>query len=112
MNAKLFELRDRATFVPVLAVLVQPANEQEAWLLRHSGYGFDQFGKFVIMTGLAGGTDKATCDPHDWPCNRTRTIAHEHIAANWDNLETGAVIDVQFIIGETSAPKTSERKKA
>jgi hypothetical protein len=110
MIAKLFELRDKKTFVPVLAVLVEPDNDQEEYLLRRAGYGVDQFDRLVILTGLDGGTDKSTCDPHEWD-NRTRHFAHKHIAEHWSDLETGAVIDVEFILGESAAPKRSEKEE-
>jgi hypothetical protein len=105
MKTKLFELRDRATFVPVLAVKMVSQDEAEQYLLRRSGYGPDQS---VLLTGLDGGLDKSTCDPFDWP-NRTRHEAHKYIANNFDSLESGQVIDVEFILGETTQPKTSER---
>lgn len=106
MNSKLFELRDRGTFVPVMVTKVEPANEQEMYLLRRSGYGIPS--DLVIMTGLDGGLDKATCDPYDWGSNRTRLVAHKYIAEHFDELESGAVIDVEFILGETTKPKISE----
>ena len=35
--------------------------------------------------------------------------AHRHIELNWDTLNSGDVIDVEFIRGEVDAPKVSER---
>jgi hypothetical protein len=110
MQTKLFELRDRATFVPVLAVKVEAANEFECYLLRRSGYSLPS--DLIILTGLAGGLDKSTCDPYDWGSNRTRLFAHKYIAENFDKLQSGQVIDVEFILGETEKPKESERLTA
>lgn len=110
MEVKLFELRDSATFVPVLCVKLTPGIESERYLLGRSGYGSapsDQ-SKFVLMTGLAGGSDRMTCDPYDWGDNRTRQIAHNHIIENWDSLQSGQVIDVEFLLGERTEPKQSE----
>lgn len=109
MTAKLFEVRDRATFLPVLAVLVEPASEQEHYLLRRAGYSGKPGEVYVIMAGLDGGLDKATSDPYDWD-NRTRQVAHDFIIKHWDQLTTGAVIDVEWILGEAPFPKASERE--
>lgn len=106
MNSKLFELRDRATFVPVMVTKVEYRNEAERYLLRRSG--FELPSDMVIMAGLDGGLDKATCDPYDWAGNRTRMVAHDYIAKNFDKLESGSVIDVEYILGETEQPKVSE----
>lgn len=105
MQSKLFELRDRATFVPVLAIKVEARNEAERYLLRRSGYSLDSLQ--VILTGLAGGRDMSTCDPYNWD-NRTRQIAHKYIEEHWNELESSDVIDVEYILGETTTPKHSE----
>lgn len=113
MTAKTFELRDRSTYIAVLAVKLTPTNEADRYLLGRSGYGTtpERQSEYILMMGLAGGEDKCTCDPHDWTRNGTRTrfLCHQHIIENWDNLESGAVIDVEFLLGESAAPKESER---
>ena len=35
--------------------------------------------------------------------------AHAYIAGHFEELESGAVIDVEFILGETAEAKKSER---
>lgn len=105
MQAKLFELRDKATFVPVLAVLLRSDHSQEQYLLGRCGYARES--DLVLLTGLEG-ADQCTFDPHDWGGNRTRLVAHTYIAANWNELKSGDVIDVEFVLGETSTPKLSE----
>jgi hypothetical protein len=35
--------------------------------------------------------------------------AHHHIYEKWDSLEDGDVVDVEFILGETTKPKLSEK---
>ena len=37
------------------------------------------------------------------------TAAHQHIIENFDEIEHGGLVDVEFILGETEEPKTSER---
>ena len=38
--------------------------------------------------------------------------AHLYIEKNFDALKDGDVVDVQFILGESDKPKTSERNEA
>ena len=112
MEAKLFEIRDSATFIPILAVRLTPAGEQEAYLLARSGYGFDPSykGAHVILCRIVGGELDARGTPDHWGAStRTLSTAHHYIINNWDDLASGDVVDVEFIKGETSAPKVSER---
>jgi hypothetical protein len=49
-------------------------------------------------------------DPYHWPRDpRTKPYAHVYIEAHWHDLKDGDVIDVEFILGETTSPKVSER---
>lgn len=104
-RVKFFEVRDRHTFIPAIAIDCSLTGDASAdYLLRRAGYGWP---RCILLTGLQGGRP-AHYDPHDWP-NRTMGIAHQFIADHWDALEDSAVIDVEFIMGETDQPKTSER---
>ena len=38
MIARLFEIRDRGTFIPMLAVQCDAADENERYLLAHAGF--------------------------------------------------------------------------
>lgn len=127
---KLFEIRDRATFIPVIATRllvrtrahwhgVDPQrdsqfnvdDESEQYLLRRAGYGEQITDRselpYIFVARLAGGAP-ATYDPYDW-ANRTMTTAHQHMIDHWDDLVSGQVIDVEHILGETEQPKVSER---
>lgn len=112
MIAKCFEVRDSGTLLPVLAVKCDPANEAERYLLGRTGYGIipeTQKG-YVLLCSLNADNAELCYDPHQWG-NRTRVVAHEFIKANFGTLETGSVVDVQYILGETQAPKVSEAVK-
>lgn len=108
MEVKLLEIRDRATFIPVLCMLMESHHSQESYLLGRAGYrpGFHLV-RQVLMTSL-NSPDKSDYDPSAWG-NRTRETAHCWIADNWDDILTGDVIDVEFIRGETKEKKISER---
>ena len=121
MKTILLEVRDRMTFIPVVAMstesyrpgvddvsrltLHQRSNlEARRYLLCRSGYSPD--GETIILVNL--NDCRASNDPYGWN-GRTMTVAHEFIEQNWDKLSDGDVIDVEFILGETTVKKTSER---
>lgn len=111
MIVKFFEVRDSGTFIPVVAILVEPwtPDEKDAYLIRRSGWISDS-GVILCRLECAGTDRNATYDCYAWG-NRTLTTAHDFIALNWPTLNSGDVIDVQFILGETQEPKHSEREQ-
>lgn len=106
MQAKALEIRDKATFIPVLAVDMNPNNASQRYLLRRCGYPCDGIPN-ILITKLNGDGSRASNDPYCWG-GRTWPTAHNYIIANWQNLRDGDVVDVEFILGETSAPKVGE----
>jgi len=112
MKAKALEIRDTGTFIAALAVDMNPdgelwaVGEAQRYLLRRCGYACD--GRPNIVLTRLDGNGKATNDPYEWG-GRTWPVAHNHIIENWDSLNDGDVVDVEFILGETAAPKQSER---
>lgn len=126
MQIKLFEIRDKATFIPAMAIKlgIEPyqdkgeessqRQEQELWLLRRAGYSLEvltgnpqYLTPYIILCKLDG--VEAQYDSFSWSNPRTMGTAHRTIIEAWDELKSGDVIDVQFIIGETHTPKISER---
>lgn len=113
MITKTVEVRDRATFIPMLAIKLRPDCEADRYLLSRAGFGstLDRQSEYVMLVGLDGGKDGAACDPYDWPGGaRTRTVAHDWIIKHFDEIESGAVVDVEYILGERDTPKVSERE--
>lgn len=106
MQAKTLEIRDEATFIPALAVDINPDNDAQRYLMRRVGYPCDGRPN-VILTALDG-DGKATNDPYAWG-GRTWPVAHNYIIDHWDELSDGDVVDVSFILGETKERKISER---
>jgi hypothetical protein len=105
MDVKLIEVRDRGTFMPALAMRVTSTGDvADDWLLRRGGFSLD--GASIILIRL---TDcEAQYDPYDW-ANRTMQTAHLYLLEHFEQIESGAVVDVEHILGETPAPKVSER---
>jgi hypothetical protein len=86
------------------------ANEGQRYLLRRAGYGLNDDPAQVILTSIAGGNGQATCDPYHWGGgSRTMTVAHEWLREHFDDIEDGAVVCVEHILGERKEPKRSER---
>lgn len=98
---KLFEIRDRGTFIPAMAIRVSGA---DGYLMRRAGFG-DVPMVYLVMLA----TEKCRYDPYNWDNMRTMGNAHNYIMDHWDTLNDGDVIDVEFILGETAAPKVSEQ---
>jgi len=102
MLAKCFEVRDRMTFIPVCAVSTKAGNAGQLHLLRRSGY---MAGDTIILINLNDA--RAQNDAYAWG-GRTMPIAHEYIQQHFDELADGAVVDVEFILGETLTRKEPE----
>jgi hypothetical protein len=104
MEVKLFEVRDSATFIPVIAVNMKAANAAEKFLLGRVG--------FIDPEVLTARITEVTIRPLNTATmygNRTMATAHSYIEEHFDELTSGEVIDVQFILGERSTKKVSER---
>lgn len=113
MEAKMIEIRDRGTFVPAVAVRLCSSNDQEQYLLRRAGWsresaaGDETDGAEVAVALYPLTGNKANTDPYNWG-GRTYPVVHQHLIVNWNDIEPGAVVDVEFLLGEVSAPKQSE----
>ena len=106
MRLKVFEVRDRATFILVFAIKMGPQTEwRRAAFLRSCGYPTEE--NFTVIMGRLDGKGKMNSDAYDWG-DRTYKSAHIYIENNFDDLEDGAVVDVEFILGETKEAKRSE----
>ncbi len=115
IETKLFELRDTGTFIPVIASRMRADREPEVqifgswkrehWLLRRAGYSDGE--PFLVLLARLDGGGRAEYDPYAW-ASRTWTPAHDYIAAHWDALRSGDLIDSRVCLGEASAPCESE----
>lgn len=107
MDTKTFEIVDRATFIPVIGVRLVPGpgNHADEYLIRRAGF-LTKTWTNVMLTKLVSG--EGNYDPPQWK-DRTMMTAHKYITDNWDSLRSGAVIDVEYILGESRTHKTSER---
>ena len=104
MKTKLFEIRDRGTFMPAMATLATGDDRHEQYLLLSSGFG--HISPLIILHFLE--LNEAHYDAYHWG-DRTRFTAHRYIQENWEKLTSGDVIDVEYILDETTEPKMSQR---
>lgn len=107
MQTKGLEIRDRATFIAVMATKVASGNAEELFLTRRCGFA-EQTDQIIVMRTA---NFEATYDPFQWTGSRTMKVAHQYIIANFDTLVAGDVIDVEYILGETTTPKLSESSR-
>ncbi len=120
MQIKLIEIRDKATFIPAMAVrllVTEPYTEgsQEFWLLRRAGYAAEQIAHdtsdpYILLIKLDG--VEAEYDPFAWSNQRTMGNAHRELIDRWPLYSSGDVLDIEFVLGEVLNPKESERKTA
>lgn len=108
MEVKCLELRDAGTFIPVICIRPVADNDAQSYLLRRDGYRADDTERCIIM--IDAQCRGVSYDPYNWPREaRTKPHAHLWIEQHWHELIDGAVIDIEFILGETTQPKISER---
>lgn len=111
MKTKTFEVTDQGRCIPVLAVKLEPGCKKDWYLFRRSGLGglIEIQKNWILLTRLTNLDTQY--DPYCWDnVHRTMKAAHMYITANFDELESGEVVDVEFIEGEVSQPKISERE--
>ena len=107
MEVKCLEIRDRATFIPVICIRPVADNAEQLYLLQRDGYRADQNERCIIF--IDAQCRRVEYDPYNWPSNpRTVRNAHHYIETHWGELKDGDVVDVEFILGETDSPKRSE----
>jgi hypothetical protein len=99
VETKLFEIRDECTCISALATRV---SGEDGWLVRRAGFR----DLCIILTNLIN--DETHSNPYDWSNQRTMPTAYNWLEEHWDETHSGQVIDVRYILGETSAPVESD----
>jgi hypothetical protein len=96
MQTKLFEIRDRMTCIVAVGTLMATDDPRGSQMLHRKGYG--PGGNLILLADVSGGR-RAEYDSYAWG-DRTWLTAHNYIEVNWERLPSGAMIDVQEILGE------------
>lgn len=108
MITKFLEIRDNGTMIPVLAIELHADTREERYLLERSGYD-EENNNYIVLWQMDGGYGTATSDSFRWGRNRTMSTAHRLIKEFWNELYSGDVVDVEFMLGETTEKKPAER---
>lgn len=105
LEIKFFEVRDRGTNMPAMAIKMIPRDSvSENYIMQKAGFSPDApFCVELVFIEIS----RCGFDPYDWN-DRTRMVAHQYIEKNFEVLESGSVVDVEFILGETKTKKQSE----
>ncbi len=90
METKLIGILDEGTFIPAIAIAV---NGDEDYLLRRAGYGRR---RYILLANLNKGP--LSYNAHEWG-SRTMMHAHLYLIEHWDNIKSGAAVDVEVILG-------------
>ena len=104
MELKLIELRDRGTFISAVAILVNGGSVAENYLCRRAGYALNNP---LVMLGRLEGDGKLSFEFYD----RTWKVACDELNKNWEQYDSGDVLDVEFILGERGFRKVTERSE-
>ena len=102
----MIEVRDSGTCMPIMSILMEPTNDVEYRFLRRAGYQCDT--NLVLFHPMSG--ERASYDPYssEWSGSRTLKIAHEYVTRNWNKLQSGDVVDVRVLLGETATVALAE----
>lgn len=109
MKTKIFEVRNSQAVAVYVAVELKGAESgaaasfRESALLEWVGIPAVQ-GPVILLGPLTGGHFETDAAHHLLPI---RQKAHRYIQENWHSLESGALIDLDLIRGDTEIPKES-----
>ena len=102
MESKFIEVRDRATFTPILALRI---SRDDGYLASRAGFDHP------CVTVVKFNSDVVHTEPADW-ADRTMLTVHQELEDNWDKYKDGSVLDVEYVLGETQKPKESEEHES
>jgi hypothetical protein len=116
MEKKFLEIRDRGTWIPVLAFRFDLADTEmpgfrESFWRAGFGKGPEDWYRYTFVMRFEG-PSVVNYDPLEWGgSSRTMWHAHRIIEETWDQLQSGDVVDVEFSLGEKPTKKTPEWKE-
>lgn len=127
IEAKAFKVFDDGTVIPIVAFKARPISggpgmtmEKEQKIMARAGYYGSAVEQVVVVDLINHETQS---DPFGWKKSHGRTMHLAHMALSgrehpdfkfvaknfaFDELESGAVIDVEYILGETNEIKKFE----
>ena len=97
-ESKLFAVHDRATLIAVLAQRFSPDNAEEEAIMARAGFGDPESYDFFVK--MAGDVQEFSYDPFAFSDQLTLGSAARYIRSNWDELDSGMMLDAEVIRGE------------
>ena len=107
LETKIIEIRDRGTFLSAVATVIIPDNSAEFYPVRRAG--IPVYTSYLTLTILQYNETFHDQFQADVRNQRTFGVIYRHLMKSWDSHKSGDVLDVSFILNETSTPKISER---
>lgn len=125
VEVKLIEVRDAGTTIVTMwwKWELSQASNQDAWMVRRAGFYanaddprkaqavYDMYTMGLDLNQIGNEGCKINYNPDAWGRKhkeRTLSAAHRYIEAHWSELRSGDLVDVEYILGETKQPKTTE----
>lgn len=108
-NFKIVEIRDRATFIPALAMRMVPENDLQKVLFQQIGYRSSSNPCILLMSLEAPWHSARSSDEWQERSGRTMSVAHQWIEKHYDSIVDCQVVDVEYILGEVEHPCLSYR---
>lgn len=105
VEAKMLAVMDTCTRIPLIAFKVSPNTMKEGIMLERHGFTINPH-QYTFFYDLNSGT--CSYDPYKMNDFHTLTPACRHIERNWDSVKSGDLIDVEYMRGDTDAPRIWE----
>lgn len=104
-TSKLIAVMDRCTRIPIIAFKLYPESAEEFVMFKTHGFG-DNPEQYTFFYDIVSG--KCSYNAYGMGDSYTLTPACVHIRDHWDEVESGTVIDAEYLRGETTHPRTWE----
>lgn len=105
LKHRLIEIRDAGTCITAIAIKTDPVFDEAYPFFARGGWSKD-----TVILIKCNGECVANYDPFEWRSSGNRTMfeAHRYIQDHFEELEYFSVVDVEYILGITDTPKSSE----
>lgn len=107
VDAKMLAVMDRGTHIPLIAFKVSPNTMKECVMLERHDFGVNPH-EHTFFYDISSGT--CSHNPYKMEGSYTLTPACKHIRDNWGSINSGDLVDAEYIRGETSEPRIWERE--
>ena len=97
-ETKIFAIHDVMTLVSMMVQRLVPETLQEELILSRAGYR--EIDNYFFFSTFRDEMGEFTYDVYKLENQRSFGTAARYIKQNWDELESGELIDIEYILGE------------